>query len=257
MNKKEALKPMYLGESLLFFGIPGLILYWNIYYGIPLLDKLGVPLIISFPLALYGLLGLLFFASLIAYKMEGRALSWQGIKERLRLTRMTKRMWFISLGAFVGLNLAEGILEATGGVLARLPLLSPPELFPEILNPLNEVPLFDLDEFMGVPMSGNWWLLLLWAICLACNIAGEEFWWRGYILPRQELAFGNRAWLVHGLLWLFLFHAFLKWNYIVLIPTCLLLPYLAQKYKNTWLPALIHGVGNALMFILLLNGILK
>jgi len=28
----------------------------------------------------------------------------------------------------------------------------------------------------------------------------RELWWRGYILPRQELAFGRWTWIIHGLL---------------------------------------------------------
>jgi hypothetical protein len=32
------------------------------------------------------------------------------------------------------------------------------------------------------------------------NIVGEEFVWRGVVLPRQEVAFGGRAWLVNGVL---------------------------------------------------------
>jgi Type II CAAX prenyl endopeptidase Rce1-like len=34
------------------------------------------------------------------------------------------------------------------------------------------------------------------------NILGEEFLWRGVVLPRQEVAFGRRAWVVNGILWL-------------------------------------------------------
>ncbi len=37
----------------------------------------------------------------------------------------------------------------------------------------------------------NWLPFFAMTITLVFNILGEEFWWRGVVLPRQELAFGN------------------------------------------------------------------
>ncbi|MCT2535371.1 CPBP family intramembrane metalloprotease [Aquibacillus koreensis] len=251
---KEDLKPMYFGESLLLFGIPGIILYCNIYYGVPYLDSLGVPLIISFPLALYGLLFLLFIASLIAYKLEGNPSTLAGLTKRFRLTKLNKKMGFISIGTFIVVMIMEELLKFTSGILAKMSVFAPPDILPEFIDP-NQTLSFPLTAFMGVSLEGNWWILLVWLLCLACNILGEEFWWRGYILPRQELAFGKKAWLVHGALLLLVFHAFLKWNYIVLIPICFILPYMAQRYQNTWIPAIIHGIGNGLFFAFIIPGI--
>jgi membrane protease YdiL (CAAX protease family) len=61
-------------------------------------------------------------------------------------------------------------------------------------------------EFLGIALRGNWGMALVYLAILVLNIVGEEFWWRGYVLPRQELAHGRWAWLVHGILWT-LFHA--------------------------------------------------
>jgi hypothetical protein len=47
---------------------------------------------------------------------------------------------------------------------------------------------------MGIPLQRAWWILVYYAVVmLVCNIGGEELWWRGYVLPRQELAFGKAA----------------------------------------------------------------
>ncbi|MFE8701624.1 type II CAAX prenyl endopeptidase Rce1 family protein [Cytobacillus sp. FJAT-54145] len=251
---EKALKPMYLGESLLYFAIPSVILYFNIYYGVPYLDSIGVPLIISFPLALYGLLGLLFFASLIAYKVEGNPLTLKDLVKRFRLQALNRKMWLISIGTFILITVFEEVLKSNGKTLASIPLFAPPEILPEFIDP-NKALVLPFTEFMGTPLEGNWWILLLWLVCLSCNIFGEEFWWRGLILPRQELAFGKWAWVIHGALWLLFFHAFLKWNYIVLIPTCFLIPFMAQRYKSTWMAAVIHGIGNGLLFAFIIPGI--
>ncbi|APH05170.1 CPBP family intramembrane glutamic endopeptidase [Bacillus weihaiensis] len=255
MNAQKAkIKPMGLGRSVIFFGIPGLILYSFIYYGVPYMNSINVPLIVSFPLALYGFLGMLFFASLIGYKLEGNPNTLEGLKKRFRLQRMNWKMWLMALGTFILISLLEGLLSFTSIILASISIFSPPSILPTFIDPFIELT-FPFKEFMGTPLFGNWWIICLWFICLLCNILGEEFWWRGYILPRQELVFGDKAWIVNGFLWLFLFHAFLKWNYIVLMPTCFIIPYLAQKKKSTWLAVVIHGIGNAMFFIFIIPGV--
>jgi membrane protease YdiL (CAAX protease family) len=61
---------------------------------------------------------------------------------------------------------------------------------------------FGPKDFMGIPLQGAWWILICYAVLiLVCNIGGEELWWRGYVLPRQELAFGGTAWVLHGISW--------------------------------------------------------
>src|SRR5262245_47483043 len=50
---------------------------------------------------------------------------------------------------------------------------------------------FGPGDFMGFPWQGAWWVLIYYGVVmLVGNIGGEELWWRGYVLPRQELAFG-------------------------------------------------------------------
>ena len=42
--------------------------------------------------------------------------------------------------------------------------------------------------FMGMPLKGAWWLVVFYTIGWILNILGEELWYRGFMLPRQELA---------------------------------------------------------------------
>jgi hypothetical protein len=100
-------------------------------------------------------------------------------------------------------------------------------------------------EFLGVPLQGKWWLVIFYLIVLCFNIFGEEFWWRGYLLPRQERTHGKWTWLVHGILWN-LFHVFWKWNLIALIPQTLSLAYVAFKRKNTTPGIIVHWFNNGL-----------
>jgi membrane protease YdiL (CAAX protease family) len=110
---------------------------------------------------------------------------------------------------------------------------------------------------LGEPIKGNWGILALWIPLNLISMIGEEFMWRGYILPRQELTHGKWAWLVNGLMWAFLVHACLKWHFIGMLPSMLLTPWLAQRLKNTSASAMVHIVGNAILFwALLLIGVL-
>jgi hypothetical protein len=54
---------------------------------------------------------------------------------------------------------------------------------------------FGPHDFMGLPLQGQWWVAVYYTLVLVCaNIAGEELWWRGYLLPRQELVMdGSRG----------------------------------------------------------------
>lgn len=113
-------------------------------------------------------------------------------------------------------------------------------------------------DFMGVPLQGAWWVLVYYAlVILVFNIGGEELWWRGYVLPRQELAFGNSAWLIHGVLWS-AFHAFMQptlWDTIRMAVTGTALAFVVHRTRNTWTGIIGHAVGNLPFFLNLIRGV--
>ncbi len=249
-----SIKPIPLWESILLFGIPGMVLYFTIEYGVPYIDQKGVPLIFSFTLALYGPLGLLIPASIIAYKLEGNEMSWSAFKKRFRLKAIQGKAWLWIIGIYIVVQIFEQMLSFTGKILASVPFFSPPKILPDFMNPTKEI-IFPPIEFMGMPLEGNWWIALLFAVCLFFNMFGEEFWWRGYILPRQEIRHGKWTWLIHGVLWN-LFHVFWKWNLIALILPALSVSFVAYKLKNTTPGIIAHWIQNGLGLIMILLGVL-
>ncbi len=249
-------KPMPLWLSLAFFGVPGAIGYWNAYVGIPLLVKSGVPLVVAFPLMLSGMGVILLGVALIAYRLEGNAWTWTAFKERLRFHRIAGREWLWVAGVLVVCVGADALLEGTGKLLASIPAFAPPAYFPPPFNPLVEIT-FPIDQFLGAPFKGNWFIFWLWVPLSLVSMLGEECLWRGYILPRQERAFGRRAWVLNGLLWGYLFHAGLKWQFLGMWPSMLLTAWIAQRQKNTLASAAVHVGGNAMLFwLFLLAGVL-
>ena len=252
--KPVTLKPMPLWLAVLYFGMPSAIITVGIYVGVPLLDRAGVPMFWNFFLFTAGPLVLMFFAAFVAYRLEGNPLTWAGVKERFRLKRMSRQDWLWTAGLiiiYVGGYIA---LLPTAKWLASIPAFAPPDYLPAIIDPRVAKTAIPAD-FLGVPLLGNWWILLLYFIILCFNIFGEEFWWRGYILPRQELVHGKWTWAIHGLLWT-LFHVFWKWTLIALLPSTLSLAFVAYKRKNTTPGIIAHWAQNGLGLIPILLGIL-
>jgi membrane protease YdiL (CAAX protease family) len=171
-------------------------------------------------------------AALAAYVLEGNPLTWAAFAERYRLGRMRRRDWGWTLGGL----LVMGVLSL--GANIALPLawralrFTPPEAYVE-----------------GAPAL---WFTL---VNLAFNILGEELWWRGFILPRQELVHGRWTWLIHGVLWA-LFHAFKWWVVPAMLVTCLVIPFIAQRTRSTWPGIFIHFGINGLGILLDVLGIL-
>ena len=65
----------------------------------------------------------------------------------------------------------------------------------------------------------------------------------------------GRAWLVNGILWL-LFHAAFPWQVLVtLVPITLILPYIVQRRRSTWVGVAIHAGFGAAGFLVLAFGL--
>jgi len=258
MDKTNGIKPIPFWQSLVFFGIPGVIVYLNIYVGVPYLVRAGVPLIVCFPPLL--MLPILLPVSIVVYWLEGNEMSWARLRERFRLNPISGRHWLWVVWVFFCAQLSDVVfgfigLDRIARWLATFPLFAPPQYLPAFMDPQVDLE-FPFAEFLGVPLEGNWWILLWWFFLLFFSNLGEEFMWRGFILPRQEQSLGKWAWMVNGLFWAFLVHAVLKWQYVGMLPSMLLTPWLAQKLSNTWASFLVHFGGNLLVIVLLLPGIL-
>lgn len=112
-------------------------------------------------------------------------------------------------------------------------------------------------EFLRQPPGWHAWVFAAWIPLFISNIVGEELCWRGYVLPRQEAAFGSVAWLLNGTMWC-LFHWSFGWPVmLLLLPIALLLPWIVQHRRNTWIGIAIHAVFNAAGFIAAISGRVK
>ena len=229
----------------------------------------------------------MFVAALIGAAFDQRSIAWKGIKQRLRLSApsATAWLWAAALSGFMyGGNWAD-LLAVTaswlalwkektgqkwmfGAILIGMIVKRYASLFQPTLETFRFFDPsafhreffshFGPEDFMGIPLPGAWWILIYYAVLiLVCNIGGEELWWRGYVLPRQELAFGRTTWVVHGISWS-LFHLFMQlslWDTIRMAISGVALSFVAQRTKSTWPGIVGHSFGNLAFFLSLVRGV--
>jgi membrane protease YdiL (CAAX protease family) len=253
-NKEHqaALQPLGALGSLVLFGLPAAILFAAFHAFRPWLESLGYDPLTSYLASLCVPLALLFSAALIAHhKVEGRSLTWQSFSERMRLPHLRWRDVLWGLVIFVIGGIGIGLLSLLIRVLIQNGWIPLPGNLPGIVDPRAALTLDTLTQTAGGVIRGRWDIAVLFLVTFFFNIAGEELWWRGYILPRQELAFGRKTWLVHGLLWAG-FHVFKWWDILTLLPICLLTGYCAQRTRSTWGPLIGHALTNGFGMIVVL-----
>jgi membrane protease YdiL (CAAX protease family) len=211
--------------------------------------KAGWTEYVSYCVALMIPLATMLAAAFVALRLEGGPLTREAIRDRFRLRRMSRMDWLWTAGALLGMLVGGGIMSLVAEFVrqaTRMPL--PADLIP-ILDPRLSTRMIDVFKTaMGPQYLGDWGAVGLMLALLALNIFGEELWWRGYVLPRQELAFGSQTWLIHGILWAG-FHAFKYWQVLALLPITLILSFVAQRRKNTWPGIITHSLANAMSLI--------
>jgi membrane protease YdiL (CAAX protease family) len=242
------IRPLSVWQTPFFFGIPTILLILSIYRLVPYLLAQGFSEYTSLDVAFLVPFVLLFCASLVAYGSAGHARTWRALKDRFRLRRMDGDDWSWTVGLFLFALASYLLLNAIVSQLITAGVIALPESLPTILDPRSKRL---IESLVDGQAKGNWSLVLVNITALLFNTFGEEFWWRGYILPRQELVHGKHTWAVHGLLWTF-FHAFKYWEFVALLPTCLAFSFVAQRRKNTWPGIITHFALNGLETISIL-----
>jgi membrane protease YdiL (CAAX protease family) len=185
-----------------------------------------------------GIFTPLIITGLMILKYEGFKISKHTWTERLRFRKISVRHFIWGIGGLILVGLISGL------TLKGLELL---------VGKFDHSPAFMSFEPLN---HGRYWLLLVWVPYWILNILGEEFLWRGVMLPRQEIVFGKYTWLIHGFGW-GLFHIAFGWQLlIILIPLIFIQSYIVQKTKNSWVGVIIHGGINGPSFIAICFGLI-
>jgi uncharacterized protein len=216
--------------------------------------EFGVTRIVLLALGLIWL----FVLSMIIVRREEGDLRWATVKGRLRLNaprepttgqpRARLFLWvvpFIVAVAVIELVLNSPIENAWVSVF---PFLAEPEgySFDAILGS---------QEILG-RLVGAWWFFALVVVQAIFNtILGEEFLFRGVLLPRMEGVFGRWSWVANSVLFGF-YHVHVPWVIPNAVLTGLLYTYPAYRYRSTWMSIVVHSAQSVYFAFLVLGIVL-
>lgn len=235
----SAVPPMGLLQGFVLFGAGALLLGLSTRLVIPAVsDGTAMEPVVAWFLV-GGMLVFLpiLLTGLFLLRQESRGSTARRWSARLRFRRMNRTDWAWGIGALIVIGLLTGSIQVLMGLFLDDPNLHPPFMAFEPLAP------------------GRYWILGAWLPFWVLNIMGEEIVWRGVMLPRQEVALGDHAWMANAGGWL-IFHVAFGWQLLLLLtPIIFVLPYVVQKRKNSWIAVLIHGGLNGPAFVAIALGL--
>lgn len=168
---------------------------------------------------------------------NGEGIAIKRILINARVTKLSGKDWFWTIGTFLGLSMASALIAKV--------------LMPKL--GMDATPFF----FQNMPLSPDMlWLLYWWPLFFFFNIFGEELFWRGYILPRQEQLNSKYAWAFNGFLWL-VWHLPMGLDLVLAaLPTIFILPAISQLRKTTTIAIIVHALFGAFGFLVLAFGLI-
>ncbi|MEN8250655.1 MAG: CPBP family intramembrane glutamic endopeptidase [Bacteroidota bacterium] len=210
-----------------------------------------VPAFLVFwPFMILGLVWQFILSLIIVYREYGN----------IRWTTIRKRMWY---------NLPK---EPTSGrynkklFLWAIPfiVISIGSMFiviPDVLSILvpasDNLPQYNLNQFMSPEYKGAWWLFGLVLLTIPFNyFLGEEFLFRGILLPKMRGVFGKSDWFFNGVIFAFyhlhkphgILHQVIFAGFILAFP--------ARRFRSNWMAVIIHGIEGLIAIIIVLSIIL-
>lgn len=194
-----------------------------------------------------------FLVSIAIIYSELGTLRWSTIRQRTWLQLPLdptndqpnpKLFWWlipaIFFSALVGLGFS-GYLDAMSGRLF-------PALQPSVYQDSSQLAYLDL--------KGQWWLLGIALVSGLFNyFLGEEFLFRGVLLPKMRMVFGKYDWVANAVLF-GLYHLHKPWSILTNILGSLAITWPASRFRSNWMAIIVHGVEGVFMLVSVLAVIL-
>jgi membrane protease YdiL (CAAX protease family) len=208
----------------------------------PLLHGL-IDLPLGFIFILMMLVGLTwqFVVTLVVLRWEMGTLTWEAVRRRLWIQnprnpktgeRDPKLWWMIIPALAVGIGASLLVMAWTQLIPTVLPILTP-VAFADTSNLMTP-------EF-APRLLGQWWILgVMLFLSLFNFFLGEEFIFRGLLLPKMNGAFGKWDWVVNGTLFA-VYHVHLYWQIPALIVLGIAISGFTKRYRSIWFGTIMHG----------------
>jgi uncharacterized protein len=200
----------------------------------------------------------LFVLSMIIVRREEGDLRWATVKRRLRLNTPREpttgaprvRLWLWVVPFLVAVAVVELVLGSPmeNAWVSVFPFLAGPQGY-------SFDAIFQSQEILG-RLDGAWWFFALFVVSAVFNtILGEEFLFRGVLLPRMEGAFGRWSWVANGALF-GLYHIHQPWGIPNAVLTGLLYTFPTYRYRSTWMAIVLHSAQSVFFAFLVLGVVL-
>jgi membrane protease YdiL (CAAX protease family) len=200
----------------------------------------------------------LFVLSMIIVRREEGDLRWETVERRVRLNtprdpatgRPRARLWLWVVPFLVAVAVVELVLNTPleNAWVSLFPFLAEPQGY-------GFDAIFGSQEILA-RLQGAWWFFVLFVIFAAFNtIFGEEFLFRGVLLPKMEGVFGRFSWVANGVLF-GLYHVHQPWGIPNSVITGLLYTYPAYRYRSTWMAIILHSAQSVYFAFLVLGVVL-
>jgi membrane protease YdiL (CAAX protease family) len=201
----------------------------------------------------------LFVLSMIIVRQEEGDLRWSTVKRRLRLnaprdpkTGETRRRLWLWVIPFV-IAFVIWSLVAVSSVDALWV-----SIFPFLAEPpgYNFGAIFESEELLE-RLVGAWWFFGLFVVTSIFNVVlGEEFLFRGVLLPKMEGVFGRWSWVANGVLFSF-YHVHQPWGILSgIVDSVFLFAFPAWRFRSTWMAIIVHSAQNVFFGFLVLGVVL-
>jgi uncharacterized protein len=235
-------------------GAPMWILGWLIY---PILSQNLTAVdagLLRIKLLTVGLAWEFVLSMLILYREEGNV-RIETIRRRFRLNspvspktgRKDNRLWWLLLPLLLLIFVLQAKIAPvlTGVWTGLFPFLAEPEGFSNAALFAPEV------RSLWV---GAWDLLALMVLLSVFNtFLGEEFIFRGVLLPKMKGVFGNWDWVANAVIF-GMYHMHQPWGIPGSILSGLLYAFSAKRYRTTWFSVILHS-GQSVFFLFLILGL--
>jgi len=220
-------------------------------------DPLGAG-VTRIVLLTFGLIWL-FVLSMIIVRQEEGDLRWATVKRRLRLNtprdpktgETRRRLWFWVILFLIATVVWELALTSyvDGPWVSVFPFFAEPPGY-------SMAAVFESQQILD-RLVGAWWFLALFVVDAIFNtILGEEFLFRGVLLPKMEGVFGKWSWLANGALFGF-YHVHQPWGIPgSVISGAFLYAFPSWRFRSTWLGIIVHSAQSVYLAFLILGVVL-
>jgi len=237
-------------------GAPMWLLGWLVYpalsVGLPNLEA-GM---LRIKLMAVGLVWQFVLAMIVVYFEEGnlrldtiRRRFWLNHPVSARTGETNKTLWWwiiplILLVAALEIGLRSTLVELWTGI------------FPFFAEPEG----YDMSALFAPELRAMWvgaWDLLglFFVLSLFNTFLGEEFIFRGVLLPKMEGVFGKWDWVANGILFS-LYHLHQPWGILATLPADFVFAYSGKHFHSNWFPIILHSFQSVYLFFLILGLVL-